>query len=84
MEESTETKIGGDAEAKPAHVEGLISNPTRSEINLKAPGKPGAYRLFAYAFDGQGHAAHANIPFYVDAAPKNPVTASSGAPTAKP
>ena len=70
MEESTETKIGGDAESKPAHVAGVIDDPARSEISLKAPAKPGAYRLFAYVFDGQGHAAHVNIPFHVDDAPK--------------
>jgi hypothetical protein len=65
-QESTERKIGGDAEGVPQKLPGLISNPTLSEITLKAPRKPGAYRLFSYVFDGQGHAAHANIPFSVD------------------
>ena len=32
----------------------------------KPPTQPGAYRLYTYVFDGKGHAAHANIPFYVD------------------
>jgi len=36
------------------------------EVTLRAPAKPGAYRLFAYVSDGKGHAAHVNIPFYVD------------------
>ena len=66
MEESVETKIGGDAESKPAQVPGLIATPGQSEISLRTPNKPGAYRLFAYVFDGRGHAAHANIPFYVE------------------
>ena len=44
----------------------LIDAPQRDETSLRAPNKPGAYRLFAYAFDGKGHAAHANIPFYVE------------------
>jgi hypothetical protein len=66
MEESAETKIGGDAESKPAQVPGLIDAPQRNETSLRAPNKPGAYRLFAYVFDGKGHAAHANIPFYVE------------------
>ena len=79
MEESTETKIGGDAEAKPAHVEGVIAAPARSEISLKAPAQPGAYRLFAYVFDGEGHAAHVNIPFFVDAAPKTQQAAAAAA-----
>jgi hypothetical protein len=32
---------------------------------LKAPQAAGAYRLFVYAFDGHGNAAHAYIPFLV-------------------
>ncbi len=66
MAESTETKIGGDAEAKPELVPDLIAEPTRKVISLQAPDHPGAYRLFIYIFDGHGHAAHANLPFYVD------------------
>jgi hypothetical protein len=66
MEESTERKMGGDVESVPKSLPGLIAEPRQSEITLKAPDKAGAYRLFAYVFDGKGHAAHANIPFYVD------------------
>jgi hypothetical protein len=66
MEESTERKIGGDAESIPKRVPGLIADANRRTINLKAPDRGGAYRLFTYVFDGQGHAAHANLPFYVD------------------
>jgi hypothetical protein len=43
-----------------------IAEPNKKEILIKAPVKPGAYRLFAYVLDGKGHAAHVNIPFYVD------------------
>jgi hypothetical protein len=71
MEESAETKIGGDAESRPALVPGLIAAPQRNEISLQAPSKPGPYRLFAYVFDGHGHAAHANIPFYVEDSVRN-------------
>jgi hypothetical protein len=71
MEESTETKIGGDAESKPPLVPGLIADTGRSDITLRAPDRPGAYRLFVYFYDGQGHAAHANIPFYVDDSARN-------------
>jgi hypothetical protein len=77
MAESTETKIGGDAESKPALVPGLIAEPTHSETSLKAPTKTGAYRLFAYIHDGKGHAAHVNIPFYVDDALKIQQAASA-------
>jgi hypothetical protein len=67
MEESTSTNVGGDKEQRPPHVSGLIENPDQPEIVLRAPDRPGAYRLFAYVYDGQGHAAHANVPFFVDA-----------------
>lgn len=65
MEESTDLKTGGDFENKPKTLAGLIPDHARAEINLAAPAKPGAYRLFAYVFDGKGHAAHVNIPFSV-------------------
>jgi hypothetical protein len=66
MEESTDLKTGGDLESKPRTYLDLIDHPNQGAITLKAPTRPGAYRLFVYAFDGQGHAAHANIPFFVD------------------
>jgi hypothetical protein len=66
MEESTDLKTGGDWESKPKTYSDLIDQPKQKEATLKAPARPGAYRLFVYAFDGQGHAAHANIPFFVD------------------
>lgn len=65
MEESTATSTGGDFEHKPKILTGLFADPMKAETALKAPAKPGAYRLFIYAFDGQGHAAHANLPFLV-------------------
>jgi hypothetical protein len=84
MEESSERKVGGDAESIPVRVPGLIAQPKQSGITLKAPERPGAYRLFTYVFDGHGHAAHANIPFYVDAPVGNTQTAlvpHNGQPT---
>ncbi|MCX7239974.1 MAG: hypothetical protein WCK83_05740 [Burkholderiales bacterium] len=66
LEESRDLKDGGDAESRPHALVGLIVNPQQSEITFTAPSTPGAYRLFAYAFDGKGAAAHVNIPFYVD------------------
>jgi hypothetical protein len=64
--ESTNLKTGGDFETKPQSLPGLIGNVRAGEVTLKAPLKPGTYRLFAYVFDSCGHAAHVNIPFYVD------------------
>jgi len=66
MEECTDLKAGGDIESKPRSLPGLVRTAEGGKIVLKAPSRPGAYRLFAYIFDGKGHAAHVNIPFYVD------------------
>jgi hypothetical protein len=63
--ESTSQDVGGDAEYVPPVLAGLIDHQAAS-IELKAPKKPGAYRLFVYAFDGNDNAAHANIPFFVN------------------
>jgi hypothetical protein len=67
LEESSATSVGGDSEARPASLPGLISDSATSEVTLIAPDRAGAYRLFVYVRDGRGHAAHANIPFHVDA-----------------
>jgi hypothetical protein len=73
MPESTDLKSGGDWESKPKSLPELIANPKQGEVELTAPAKPGAYRLYVYAYDGQGHAAHANIPFFVEGgAPSTP------------
>jgi len=80
MEESTSRNVGGDRESKPPVVPGLIADPSRGEISLQAPSKPGAYRLFAYVFDGKGHAAHANIPFLLQESVKGQEAASASQP----
>jgi hypothetical protein len=67
MEESGAQTSGGDFESQPRHLPGLVSPGADGEARVKAPATPGAYRLFAYALDGHGKAAYANIPFYVDA-----------------
>jgi hypothetical protein len=64
--ESDARKVGGDFEEAIANLTGLIPDPGLQNIELIAPAQQGAYRLFVYIYDGQGHAAHANIPFYVD------------------
>jgi hypothetical protein len=66
MEESRAQTTGGDFESQPQHLPGLVSEGA-AEVQVKAPEKPGAYRLFAYALNGHGRAAYANIPFFVDA-----------------
>jgi hypothetical protein len=68
LEESRDLKDGGDHESKPEQVTDVIAQPTQAETKLKSPAKSGAYRLFGYAFDGKGSAAHVNIPFFVEGA----------------
>jgi Glycosyl hydrolases family 2, TIM barrel domain len=66
MRESGAQTSGGDFEAQPERLPGLVSQKNDGTADVKAPAKPGAYRLFAYAITGNGKAAYANIPFYVD------------------
>lgn len=49
----------------PAFVEGTISSTIENQVSVKAPAKPGIYRLHAWIKDGKGHAATANMPFEV-------------------
>lgn len=65
-EESLAQTEGGDDEDVPTLIEGIIEDASAPLISLTAPLEPGAYRLFVYVYDGQGSAAHANIPFYVN------------------
>jgi len=63
--ESTANQSGGAKEEIPAVINGLIVDSSVQKIRLTTPSSPGAFRLFVYAYDGNNHAAHANIPFYV-------------------
>lgn len=65
MRESEATQTGGDPEEVPEILGGLIEDSSEHEVLVTAPAESGAYRLFVYVYDGQGHAGHANIPFYV-------------------
>ncbi len=64
-QESTDLQDGGDYEETPESLDISFEAAKDGSVRFKAPEKEGAYRLFVYAFDGNGHAAHANIPFYV-------------------
>ena len=63
--ESQSQKAGGDREERLPNVEGILSDSTAASPTVTAP-PPGKYRLFASAYDGNDHAAHANIPFLVE------------------
>ncbi len=65
MRESGATQTGGDKEDVPEAIEGVIEGGDGPKAKLRAPAEPGPYRLFVYVHDGQGSAAHANIPFLV-------------------
>jgi hypothetical protein len=63
--ESGSTGLGGDFEAAIRDIEGLIEDPHSANIAFTAPDRAGPYRIFVYAYDRKGKAAHANIPFFV-------------------
>jgi hypothetical protein len=66
LPESTDIKSGGDKESRPEPIEVIVrAGSEEGVLNFKAPRKEGAYRLFAYIYDGNGNAATANFPFYV-------------------
>lgn len=64
--ESQATAEGGDFEEAIEDIEGLIENPTLRQVVMRAPDRPGAYRLFVEVYDGKGHAGYANLPFLVE------------------
>ena len=65
MGESRATQSGGDPEEVPEEYRLPNTGGSPGEISWRAPEQPGAYRLYVYVGDGQGGAAHANIPFLV-------------------
>ncbi len=64
-EESSDRRVGGDAEATPPEVPGSIVKVEDNKVSVKIPGKLGPYRLFVTVRDGKGSAAAENIPFLV-------------------
>lgn len=64
LPEGSDFPYGGNGEKKPVALTGLIKDQNKNGINFISPANQGAYRLFVYVYDGQGHWATANIPFY--------------------
>jgi hypothetical protein len=63
--ESQDIKAGGDVESRPTSIKGLKQKRKKGNVTFRAPDQEGAYRLFFYVYDNQGHYAYLNIPFYV-------------------
>jgi len=63
--ESTDIKAGGDVESKPASLKGLNLKAKKNTVKFTAPAQEGAYRLYLFIYDNNGHYAYQNIPFYV-------------------
>jgi len=63
--ESEATEVGGDPEEVPEVIPGRLEAGDDGLAVLSAPERKGAYRLFVYAYDNNGNAGHANIPFLV-------------------
>lgn len=66
LPESTDIKAGGDVEEKPEAIPAKVIDSGNGEGIFRAPRNRGAYRLFVFIHDGKGHAATANIPFFVE------------------
>ena len=67
---------GGDAETEElSFAEAVSGDATNATVTMPSGG--GGYRLFAYVYDGQGGAAVANVPLYVDA-PKSSAHLTKG------
>lgn len=63
--EAVYAAYAGQGEKVPEPLKGLVSE-KKAAISFTAPKEKGAYRLFVYAKDGQGHFSTANLPFYVE------------------
>ena len=63
--EAVYASYAGQGEKVPEPVKGLISE-EKETIRFKAPKEKGAYRLFVYVKDGNGHFSTANLPFLVE------------------
>jgi Glycosyl hydrolases family 2, TIM barrel domain len=57
---------GGDRQQAEKEMKDLVKSDTLT-ASVTAPKRGGGYRLFLYAYDDQGGAAVANVPFLVDA-----------------
>lgn len=55
----------GSGEIPALPVPDVMVDSTKQQVNIRIPDISGAYRLFVYVYDSDGHFATGNIPFYV-------------------
>ena len=74
--ESGDYLTGGDFRPSLPDIQGAVLDSSESAATVRMPEEPGAYRLFMYAYDGNGKAATANLPLLVEGEyrPVMPVT----------
>jgi hypothetical protein len=65
LPESTDIGAGGDAEDRPDAVDIDRIRQDDGTLVMRAPRVEGPYRMFVYAYDGNGNVATANFPFHV-------------------
>jgi hypothetical protein len=63
--ESGDYKTGGEFRPTPPAIDGAVLLSREDGARVRLPEKPGAYRLFMYAWDDGGKAATANVPLLV-------------------
>ena len=68
--ESGEISTGGDFRPSMPDIEGAVIESRKDGAAVRMPEEPGAYRLFAYAYDEAGNAATANVPLLVKGQPR--------------
>ncbi|MEM1330244.1 MAG: glycoside hydrolase family 2 TIM barrel-domain containing protein [Planctomycetota bacterium] len=64
--ESTDRRVGGDAEQAPDRVALERAVGEGARFSFTAPREPGQYRVFVIVRDGNGSAGTANLPFIVE------------------
>jgi hypothetical protein len=74
LEEPTSLGTGGSFENRPRTLVSVREDGS-PVLSLRAPSKPGQYRLFVYVLDHNGHAGTANIPFQVNNPPDEKIMA---------
>ena len=68
--ESGDLVTGGDFRPTPPDLDNYLLTAAANEAVFRMPDEPGAYRIYAYAFDPAGNAATANVPLLVKGEPR--------------